>query len=189
MAKITTPFFTALWFLLFLLEPIYEDFLASSATKYLFNYRLVLLNAALMLFLTWLSFVVIANNSEKKELKGLILKILALYSFFGLLSSLLDEVAYYFSYYFNFLIAPLFSTLLSLGLGFWLFYKFLISLNIHSKRLAITVFLPCALLLVYNFFQENGFFSKPKGRYEIYNSQLRYAPEIKTENLADFLAR
>lgn len=189
MAKITTPFFTVLWSLLFLLEPIYQHFLASSATKYLFNYRLLLVNAALLCFLTWLSFAIIVNNLDKKEKKGLILKILALYSFFGFISAILDEVAYYFSYYFNFLIAPLFSTLLSLGLGFWLFYKFLINLKIKSKSLAVAVFLPCALLLIYNFFQANGFFAKPKGRHEVYNSQLRYAPNIKTEKLSEFLER
>ena len=76
-------------------------FLASSATKYLFNYRLLLVNAALLCFLTWLSFALIVNNLDKKEKKGLILKIMALYSFFGFISAILDEVAYYFSYYFN----------------------------------------------------------------------------------------
>ncbi|MBR1375482.1 MAG: hypothetical protein IJ566_05315 [Cardiobacteriaceae bacterium] len=184
---LTSPFMAIVWFILYLLDPVYNDYL-SSAQQYLPNYKLLFFCLLIILGLVWIanSLTVVNKNTNKKPP---LMAWLGITAFFSLLSSGIELAGDYFSFYTGFLWTGLGTLFISTLVLIILYRAFLIH-YLDTKKiniLALTISLPCIVLMSYQYLQVHKFFSERVGRVPSYNRILMPAENTQKKSIKDFL--
>ncbi|MBP3195322.1 MAG: hypothetical protein J6M05_06625 [Cardiobacteriaceae bacterium] len=184
---VTSPFMAMVWFILYLLDPMYNDYL-SSAQQYLPNYKLLFFCLLIIFGLVWIanSLVVVNKTSNKKPP---LMAWLGITAFFSLISSLVELAGDYFAFYTGFLWTEM-ATLFISALVLIIFYRAFLIHYLDTKKiniLALTISLPCIVLMSYQYLQVHKFFSERVGRAPSYNRVLMPAENAPMKSIKDFL--